>query len=521
MSKIILILVVFYLLGVVMSLKRSMLSAVLITTLVSASAFAEKVSFVDSVSTVADTLVLFHGVDASNSEFLAFNQKSQEHLIKAVKAQGFTSEYGSFLQVVAPIGLDYDRVLIVGTGKPSELNNHKLTALGGQLLAKLDNKLTKIIQVATDDFDKSNEVASLLAHGVSLRAHRFENYLSEKRAEKTFIFDVENAKQAQTAYAPLANIQQGVFLARDLTSEVPTEMTPVDFANAAKELKKLGVEIKVLKPKQLKKLGMGALEAVGRGSAYGSRLVIAHYKGSKEAPIAIVGKGITFDSGGYSIKTGPSIARMKSDMAGAAAALGTIKALALNKADINVVAIMGMAANMVSETSIAPGDVITTAEGLTVEVMNTDAEGRLVLSDALWYAREFYQPQIMVDLATLTGSKVGALGNRYAGLFSDDEELVTELTLAGKNVNENLWRLPLGYKDMLETDIADLRNTGTGGPGATTAASFLQYFVGDVRWAHLDIAGNALSSKAKDEVPTGGTGFGVRLLSDWLATKEK
>lgn len=263
-------------------------------------------------------------------------------------------------------------------------------------------------------------MASLLAHGVSLRAHRFDHYHSEKRSEKTFIFDVENAKQAQATYTPLTNIEQGVFLARDLTSEVPTEMTPVDFAKAAKALQKLGVEIKVLEPKEIKKLGMGALEAVGRGSEYGSRLVIAHYKGSKQAPIAIVGKGITFDSGGYSIKTGPSIARMKSDMAGAAAALGTIKALVLNKAKVNVVAIMGMAANMVSQTSIAPGDVVRTAEGLTVEVMNTDAQGRLVLSDALWYAREFYQPQIMVDLATLTGAKVRALGNRYAGLFSDD-----------------------------------------------------------------------------------------------------
>jgi leucyl aminopeptidase len=504
-----------------MSFKRTIITVALSVALASSSALAEKISFADSVSITADTLVVFHSKDGDNSEFLAFNTKSKNHLSKAVNAQDFKSEYGSFLQIIAPAGLDYDRVLIVGTGVQAELSKDKLTALGGNLLAKLDNKLTKTIEVSTDDLINSNTAASLLAHGVNLRAHRFEQYHNEKRIEKTFVFDVKNGNKAKAAYAPLANIEQGVFLARDLTSEVPTEMTPVDFANAAKELKKLGVEITILTPKKLKKLGMGALEAVGRGSKDGSRLVVAHYKGNDETPIALVGKGITFDSGGYSIKTGASIARMKSDMAGAAAVLGTIKALALNESKVNVVAVMGMAANMVSQFSIAPGDVVRTAEGLTVEVVNTDAEGRLVLSDSLWYAREYYKPEIIVDLATLTGSKVRALGDRYAGLFSDDEALVTELTFAGKQVNEKLWRLPLGYKDMLKTDIADLKNIGSGGPGATTAASFLQHFVGDVRWAHLDIAGNALSSKAKNEVPTGGTGFGVRLLSEWLMTKEK
>lgn len=202
---------------------------------------------------------------------------------------------------------------------------------------------------------------------------------------------------------------------------------------------------------------MGALEAVGRGSEEGSRLVVAHYQGNKNTPIALIGKGITFDSGGYSIKTGASIARMKSDMAGAAAVLGTVKAMALAKADTNVVAVMGMAANMVSQFSVAPGDVVRTAEGLSVEIVNTDAEGRLVLSDAMWYARDKFKPSIMVDVATLTGSKIRAVGNEYAAVFSDDDTLVEQLTVAGKQVNENLWRLPLGYKDALKSDIADLK----------------------------------------------------------------
>lgn len=298
-------------------------------------------------------------------------------------------------------------------------------------------------------------------------------------------------------------------------------MTTVDFANEAKKLKKLGVKVKVLKPREIKKLGMNALEGVGRGSLEGSRLLVAHYKGSDDTPIAIVGKGITFDSGGYQIKTGESIVRMKSDMAGAAAALGTIKALAEMKAKVNVVAVMGMAANMVSEKSQAPGDVVRTAEGLSVEITHTDAEGRLVLIDAMWYARDKYQPGVLVDIATLTGGKYRALGTELGGLFSEDDALVKELTDASTAVNETLWRLPLGYKDKLKSPIADLRNTGTGGPSATTAATFLQQFAGDTRWAHIDMAGNALASSGKGEVPVGGTGYGVRLLTEWILNHHK
>ena len=220
--------------------------------------------------------------------------------------------------------------------------------------------------------------------------------------------------------------------------------------------------------------------------------------------------------GGYHIKTSEHIVRMKSDMAGAAAALGTVKALAKMKAKVNVVAVMGMAANMVSDTAQAPGDVIRTAEGLSVEITNTDAEGRLVLADAMWYARQKYQPSVLVDIATLTGGKYRALGTRLGGVFSADDALVKELTDASHSVNEPLWRLPLGYKDKLKSPIADLRNTGSGGPSATTAASFLQHFTGDTRWAHIDMAGNALASSAKGEIQVGGTGYGVSLLTEWI-----
>ncbi len=298
-------------------------------------------------------------------------------------------------------------------------------------------------------------------------------------------------------------------------------MSPKDFVKDAKKLKKLDVDIKVLEPKQIKKLGMNALEAVGRGSVDGSRLIIAHYKGSDNAPIAIAGKGITFDSGGIQIKTGDHITHMKSDMAGAAAALGTIKALALMEAKVNVVAVLGMAENMVSEKSFIPGDVLTTAEGLNVEITHTDAEGRLVLADSMWYARKYFEPSVLVDIATLTGGKYRALGTKWAGVFSDNEQLVAEFKSAGDIVNEPVWHLPLGYKEMLDSPIADLRNTGKGGPSGTTAATFLQQFVGDTPWLHIDMAGNAIASSANGEVSVGGTGFGVRLLTEWVLNQHQ
>jgi leucyl aminopeptidase len=483
---------------------------------------AAEFTFSSTINKDAETLVVFYSQDGKNSQFNAFNKQFNQQLQRTIEIDNFSGEYGSVAEIIAPHNSSYKRVLVVGTGKQQTLDKAQVAKLGGNIHARLlGNKITTA-SVVFDDVTgavANADLAANFAHGANLRDHRFEKYKQNPSVNTiSYTFDVANSKKTQKHYSQLESIQAGVFLARDLTSEVATHMTPVDFANAAKELTSLGVTITILEPEQLKELGMGALEAVGRGSDQGARLVVAHYKGSNDTPIALVGKGITFDSGGYSIKTGKSIARMKSDMAGAAAVLGTVKAMALAKADKNVVAVMGMAANMVSQFSVAPGDVVRTAEGLSVEILNTDAEGRLVLSDAMWYARKHFNPEIMIDVATLTGSKVRAVGNEYAAVFSKDDTLVNQLTLAGKQVNENLWRLPLGYKEALKSDIADLTNVGASGPGATTAASFLEHFAGDTRWVHLDIAGNALTTKGKDELAPGGTGFGVRLLSEWLLT---
>ncbi|MCH2058646.1 MAG: leucyl aminopeptidase [Thalassotalea sp.] len=496
-----------------MKTRQKALAALCATFTLSPLAIADSFNFKTSLTGNADALVLFQGTNAQSSQLSALDQKSQGQLSKALKINDFKGDFNTFAEVVAPVGLNYDRVLVVGLGD-GDLGQSELTKLGGNVSAHLNKASINNIEVDAEAMQANQ--AAYLAHGMNLRAYNYDKYKKAKYQEKAYTFDVNAVDATEKAYEQLEHIQSGMFLARDLTNEVPSALTTEDFAKEAKKLKKLGVKVTVLEPKAIKKLGMNALEGVGRGSTEGSRLIVAHYKNSDTAPIAVVGKGITFDSGGYQIKTTESIVRMKSDMAGAAAALGTVKALAEMKAKVNVVAVMGMAANMVSEKAQAPGDVVRTAEGLSVEITHTDAEGRLVLIDSMWYARKKFEPSVMVDIATLTGGKYRALGTELGGLFSDDETLIKELTDASHVVNEPLWRLPLGYKDKLKSPIADLRNTGTGGPSATTAATFLQQFTGDTRWAHIDMAGNALMPASKNEYPVGGTGYGVRLLTEWI-----
>ncbi|MFT5704537.1 MAG: leucyl aminopeptidase [Shewanella sp.] len=511
----------------IMLTKKTLLATALTTSLTaglfgSFSAQAETFNFVKhSNNTTTETLVVFQAGMHISSDLARLDKLSNQQISNALAFEEFSGENNQIVDILMPNGIEAKRLVVVGLGDTKTMNPGQVNNIGASVTAHLSQYSSDNINILTVGISDASSNASFvaeLAHGINLRAYKFDKYLSEKKpAEKNYTINATQPNKASASYQQLAAIEQGVFLARDLISEVPTEMTPVHFAAAAEELKNLGVKITILEPKKIKQLGMGALHAVGRGSKEGARLVIAHWQGNDEAPIALVGKGITFDSGGYNIKaTGDSISRMKSDMAGAAAVLGTVKAMAIQKADVNVVAVMAMAANMVSETAFAPGDVVMTAEGLSVEVLNTDAEGRLVLADGLWYAREFYQPQVMIDVATLTGSKVRALGKRYTGLFSDDDTLVNELTVSGKAVDENVWRLPLAYEDLLKSPIADLKNAGYGGPGATTAAVFLKQFTGDTKWAHLDIAGSALASKDEGVTPAGGTGHGVRLLSHWI-----
>jgi leucyl aminopeptidase len=289
-----------------------------------------------------------------------------------------------------------------------------------------------------------------------------------------------------------------------------------------KHLEKLGVKVEVLGEAQMKKLGMGSLLGVGQGSRKESKLVVMHWMGGKKTdkPVAFVGKGVTFDTGGISIKPSANMGDMKYDMGGSGTVVGLMKALAGRKAKANVIGVIGLVENMPDGDAIRPGDVLTSMSGQTIEVLNTDAEGRLVLADALWYTQDRFKPKFMIDLATLTGAIVVTLGDTRAGLFSNNDDLCEQLNKAAEATNENLWRLPMGeeYDKQINSEIADMQNIGTERQaGSITAAQFLQRFVNDVPWAHLDIAGVAWDGKGKTTGPKGATAYGVRLLDNLVA----
>ncbi|MGC2392459.1 MAG: leucyl aminopeptidase, partial [Methylovirgula sp.] len=318
-------------------------------------------------------------------------------------------------------------------------------------------------------------------------------------------------------------VAEGVLIARTLVNEPANVLTPEEFAKRAQELEKLGVEVKVLDEAAMKQLGMGALLAVGQGSERESRLVIMRWRGdkkeSKSKPIAFIGKGVVFDTGGISIKPAAGMEDMKGDMAGAACVVGLMHALAARKAKADVIGAIGIVENMPGPSAQRPGDILKSMSGQTVEVINTDAEGRLVLADVLWYVQDKFKPQFMIDLATLTGAVMVALGQEHAGLFSNDDELSARLIAAGKESNEKLWRLPLGaaYDKLLDSKFADMKNTGGRHGGSITAAQFLQRFVNGTPWAHLDIAGMGMNSPANEVNQSWGSGFGVRLLDRLVA----
>jgi len=327
---------------------------------------------------------------------------------------------------------------------------------------------------------------------------------------------------AKKAYGDLGLIGDAVFMARDLVTEPGNVIYPETLAAAAASLSAFGVKIEVLDEKQMAKLGMNTLLGVAQGSVKPARLVTMHWNGNpaQKQPVCFVGKGVTFDTGGISLKPGPGMEDMKFDMGGAAAVIGAIRALASRKAKANVVGVIGCVENMPDGNAQRPGDVVVSMSGQTVEILNTDAEGRLVLCDAMWYAQEKFNPSCVIDLATLTGAIIISLGHEHAGLFSNDDQLAERLTQAGKETEETLWRFPLGkaYDKMLDSPIADVKHIGGREAGSITAAQFLQRFIKKgVAWAHLDIAGTAWQSKDRPLSPKGATAYGVRLLDRFIA----
>ena len=446
---------------------------------------------------------------------------------RAIGASRFEGKKGQSLEIMAPAGGALDRILLAGTGK--EFGELEQQALGGNVVGKLKNsgssEITIIVDAAAKDLTAA---AANVALGARLASYRFDKYLTKKQENdngeptlKAVKVGVKGAAAAKKAYGPMDKIADGVFFSRDLVSEPGNVIYPESLAAQCKELTKLGVKVEVLDEKKMAKLGMDALLGVGLGSERESRIVVMSWEGAAKSkkPVAFVGKGVTFDTGGISLKPGPGMEEMKWDMGGSGTVIGLMKALAGRKAKVNVVGLVGLVENMPDGKAQRPGDIVKSMSGQTIEILNTDAEGRLVLADVLWYCQDRFKPQFIVDLATLTGAIIIGLGHEYAGMFANDDKLSDRLFAAGMDTGEKVWRMPLheNYDKLIKSPAADMQNIGGRGAGSITAAQFLQRFVNKTPWAHLDIAGMAWSKEAKPTVPKGATGFGVRLLDRFVA----
>ncbi|MBK1662163.1 leucyl aminopeptidase [Paracraurococcus ruber] len=462
-------------------------------------------------------------------------------IARALAAAGFKGRKGQSCTIWAPMPeggqSGPSRVVAIGLGKPDALATEGLEAAGGGALGPISGEREAVIAAEA----LAPPHAAAFAMGLLLKSYRFDRYrTAEKEEDKPKLERVEMATDAapaaKSAWAPLRAVADGVFLTRDLVTEPPNVLYPEEMAERCRGLEKLGLGVEILGPKEMKKLGMGALLGVAQGSAREPRLVVLQWNGAggngkakkgTGKPVAFIGKGVTFDTGGISIKPAGGMEDMKWDMAGAGAVIGLMAALAGRKAKVDAVGLVGLVENMPSGTAMRPGDVVTTMSGKTVEVINTDAEGRLVLADVIHYCQDRFEPRFMVDLATLTGAIIVSLGHEHAGLFSNDDELAQRIQAAGKAVGEACWRMPLGdaYDKLIKSDIADMKNVGGRPGGSISAAQFIQRFVtakagpaqAPTPWAHLDIAGTAWSSKDLPTAPKGATAFGVRLLDRLVA----
>jgi leucyl aminopeptidase len=451
-------------------------------------------------------------------------------ITRAAEAAAFKGGRGTFLDLIAPPGLAVDRVVVAGFGDPAKLDEAAQVRLGGALAGRLGSLGVARVAVRVDPIEKAAgnvaDLAARLALGLGLRTYRFDKYRTKpprdgRKPDLTRVaIQTAAPRPARAAHAALAPLVEGVHLARDLVNEPANVLFPAEFAKRLKPLEKLGIKLTILGEKELEKLGMGALLAVGMASRRESQVAVMQWQGGgKEAPVAFVGKGVTFDTGGISLKPAANMGDMKGDMAGAACVAGLMHTLASRKARINAVGLVGLVENMPDGRAQRPGDVVRSFSGRTIEVLNTDAEGRLVLADVLAYAIDRFKPRAVIDLATLTGAIVVALGKHAAGLFSNDDALADRLFAAGEATGEKVWRMPMGedYDKAIDSKVADMKNIGGRDAGAVTAAQFLARFVGDTAWAHLDIAGTALDSP-KDDLSQGWTsGFGVRLLNRLVA----
>ena len=482
------------------------------------------ISFAKSAK-ISGGLAVAIGTEAEPVSAAARGFDPADVLDKAVSVASFKGKAYATVDILAPKDSPADRIAIVGAGKAEERSAYEWMRIGGKIFTLIRSAKTVTIDLGDGD-EPDADAAADLALGLIMRAYDFDTYKTPKEDDEdatgtvTVTIVHSDAGACKKAFADREAVAGGVKLARDLVNEPANVLGPVEFAAKAKELEKLGVEVEILTEKELKKLKMEALLGVALGSARPPRVAVMQWKGgkSKDKPLAFVGKGVVFDTGGISIKPAGGMEDMKGDMGGAAAVIGLMHTLAARKAKVNAVGILGLVENMPDGASQRPGDIVRSMSGQTIEIINTDAEGRLVLCDALWYCRDRFDPKVMINLATLTGAVIVALGHHHAGMFSNDDDLAAALTSAGLSSEEKVWRLPLGpeYDKLIDSKFADMKNTGGRSAGSITAAQFLKRFVKDTPWAHLDVAGTAMGSPSNDVNRSWGSGFGVRLLDRYV-----
>jgi len=473
-----------------------------------------KINYIDKLSKTSSTNLAIFVEEKVNTKLLAnfFSKKQISYIEQMLKKKTFEKKINSF-------DLDIKKsIIFITLSKNSNYQN-----LGANFYDFVKNNNLDNISILFESISNlnKNSVNNFL-HGFKLKSYEFNLYKSKIKKYNLEFNVVSNIKDIKKSEIKYTAIESGTYFARDLVSEPPNVLYPKEYVNRLLKLKKLGIKVTVYDEKKLHQLGMHSLLGVGRGSAKESFLVTLEWYGDKKnknSPLSFVGKGVCFDTGGISLKPAKFMEEMKYDMAGSAVVAGLIKTLAIRKAKVNAVGVVGLVENMPGGNAQRPGDIVKAYNGKTIEVLNTDAEGRLVLADALSFTEKKFKPKFIIDLATLTGAIIIALGEEYAGLFSNSDDLAKKLYEAGEKVNEKVWRMPLhkNYDKLMDSTIADIQNINySGGAGSITAAQFLQRFVEKTPWAHLDIAGMAFSKKAANLNPGGATGFGVRLLNQLI-----
>tara|TARA_B100001057_G_scaffold389760_1_gene397582 strand:+ start:18 stop:1484 length:1467 start_codon:yes stop_codon:yes gene_type:complete len=483
-----------------------------------------KVNFVSKLTKKNEILALVTD-KKSLSDFKELDKNLLSKINHAVNYENFEFSKFASLEIINDKNNLFSKIIIISPGQKSLVSGNDLAIIGGkinQISSKSKNKKVSVL-VASEFSNDENLVE--IGFGSILNTYKFDKYKSKKKAIKQIneiTIISKNAVKLKNKFKQKKSVAEGIFLARDLVNEPSNILNPEEYAKRIKGLSKYGLKVEVLNETKMKKLGMWSLLGVGRGSQYESQLVIMKWDGNKtkkSKPLCFVGKGVCFDSGGISLKPGNKMEEMIGDMGGSAAVVGLMKALALRKAKVSVVGVVGLVENMPDGTAQKPGDIVKSMSGQTIEIQNTDAEGRLVLADALWYAQDKYKPEIMIDLATLTGAIVMSLGNKMAGIFSNNDDLSDKLLDAGRDSGDNVWRLPLSesYDKMINSKFADMKNIGLGGAGSITAAQFLKRFVNKVPWVHIDIAGTATGMEKSSINTSWATGFGVNLLNTLIS----